>query len=82
MRSLHSLLQREGMVFEKGLGKHLNLKEMGPVRGAVKTVAGFSVIDVDDPASVPLLCHPQSLMIFIHFGYSYHQGQLMRRSKS
>lgn len=56
------------MVLEEGLRTHLNLKEKGSVRGAVKMVTqprtlGFSVIDVDDPASVPLLCHPQSPMV-------------------
>lgn len=62
------------MVLEDRLRRHLNLKEVGSTRGAVNTAAspGFSVIDVDDPASVPLLCHPQNLMIFIHFRFSYY----------
>lgn len=43
---------------------------------------GCSVISVDDPASVPLLCHPQSLMVFIDFDHSDSWRQLMSGSKS
>lgn len=65
------------VVLGEGLRRHLNLKEMSSVRGAVKMVTqpqslGYTVIDVDDPASGPLLDCPQSPAIFIYFGYSYY----------
>lgn len=43
-------------------------REMGPVRGAFQMEPqslGLAVIDVGDPASVPLLCCPQSLFILV-----------------